>query len=329
MDNLWKGATVSRQRDLTMFSDLVGNSPAMETLRQRIIHLAQRDATVLIRGETGTGKELVARCLHSQSSRSSGPFVVVDCAALRDTLLESQLFGHVRGAFTDAHCDTLGAMRAADGGILFLDELGELDLAAQAKLLRCLQQRAVVPLGAVNPVSINVRVLAATHRNLEDMIHIGRFREDLYFRLNVLDIQLPSLRDRRGDIPCLLRHFMERIAQLYHEPVVEFDAPAMTALCSYDWPGNVRELANAVECAAAAAKGGRAGIAELPAYICGHGLCPAVPAITHLIPLDQAQRELVQLALRETKYQVGRAAALLHIERRRLCRLARRYGLRP
>lgn len=319
---------MSGQRDLTTLSGLVGNSVAMDNLRLQITHLAPRDATTLIRGETGTGKELVARCIHALSSRADGPFIIVDCAALRDTLLESQLFGHVRGAFTDAHSDTLGALRAADGGVLFLDELGELDLAAQAKLLRCLQERAVVPLGAVNPISINIRVLAATHRDLEDMTRNGRFREDLYFRLNVLGIQLPSLRDRRDDIPYLLRHFLGRIAQLYREPAVEFDAPAMATLCSYDWPGNVRELANTAEFAAASSSGGRAGIADIPPYIRRQGISVPIPSITHLIPLEQAQRELVQLALRETKGQVSRAAALLHIERRRLCRLARRYGLR-
>ncbi len=319
---------MSGQRDSTTLSGLVGNSVAMENLRLQISQLALRDATALIRGETGTGKELVARCIHTLSSRSAGPFVVVDCAALRDTLLESQLFGHVRGAFTDAHRDTLGALRAADGGVLFLDELGELDLAAQAKLLRCLQERAVVPLGAVNPISINIRVLAATHRDLENMIRNGRFREDLYFRLNVLGIHLPALRERRDDIPFLLRHFLERIAQLYREPAVEFDVPAMAALCVYDWPGNVRELANAAEFVAAASRGGHAGIGDLPPYIRRPGLGVTVPGVTHLIPLEQAQRELVQLALSETQGQVSRAAALLHIERRRLCRLAQRYGLR-
>jgi DNA-binding NtrC family response regulator len=306
--------------------DIVGVSGPTLELRQSINRLAARDATVLIRGETGTGKELVARGIHARSCRAGQPFIVVDCAALRDTLLESQLFGHVRGAFTGAHSNTLGALRSADGGTLFLDELGELDLIAQAKLLRCLQERSVIPLGAARSISINIRVLAATHRDLEQMIREGRFREDLYFRINVLTVQLTPLRERRDDIPPLLEHFAGMISRRYGELAVRFDTAAMAALMHYSWPGNVRELANVVEYAAATTSGGRAGLEHLPAYFRHAQVCTSTSAIIRLIPLDQAMRELVALALHDTCGHAGHAAALLHVERRRFYRLARRYG---
>lgn len=317
---------LSEQVCAGLLTDIVGVSGSTEELRQSINRLAGRDATVLIRGETGTGKELVARGIHAHSSRAGKPFIVVDCAALRDTLLESQLFGHVRGAFTGADCNTLGALRSADGGTLFLDELGELDLIAQAKLLRCLQEQAVIPLGASRSIFINIRVLAATHRDLEQMIHAGRFREDLYFRINVLTVRLTPLRERRDDIPPLLEHFAQSIARRYGEPAVQFNAAAMAALMEYPWPGNVRELANVAEYAAATAERGRAGLEHLPAYFLHAQVCTSTPAIIRLIPLDQAMRELVVLALHDTCGHAGRAAALLHVERRRFYRLAHRYG---
>ena len=311
-----------------MHWELIGNSAAMQELRRPIGHIASRDATVIIRGETGTGKELVARHIHKHSARADKPFMVIDCAALRDTLLESQLFGHIRGAFTDACSDAVGALRAADGGVLFLDELGELDLAAQAKLLRCLQERAVTPLGAVKPIPVDFRILAATHRDLEAMIQDGQFREDLYFRLNVLTVQLPPLRDRREDIQCLLTYFLQQIGGRYGETALQFDPCAMTALLSYHWPGNVRELANVAEHVAAVAATGKAGLEHLPENIRCRMFCQVSSAIIHLIPLDQAQRDLVDMALRATNGHVGQAAALLQIDRRRFSRMARRYGLR-
>ncbi|MFT3687186.1 MAG: sigma 54-interacting transcriptional regulator [Phycisphaerales bacterium] len=196
---------------------MVGAGPAMQQLRSMIDAVAPRDCTVMIHGESGAGKELTARTIHLQSRRCTGAFVAVDCTGLRDTLLESQLFGHVKGAFTGADAPSLGFIRAADGGTLFLDEIGELELKTQAKLLRCIQERCVVPLGSVKPVPVDVRVVCATHRNLREMASKGEFREDLLFRLDVVQVKLPSLRERREDIAALAGHFLGQLADLYGE----------------------------------------------------------------------------------------------------------------
>jgi transcriptional regulator with PAS, ATPase and Fis domain len=234
---------------------LVGDSEPVRKLAARIAAVSARNSTVLVRGESGVGKELVAQQIHASSARSSGPFVAVDCTTLRDTLFESQLFGHVKGAFTGAQHPTLGFWRAADGGTLFLDEIGELPPAMQAKLLRCLQDRSIIPVGGVEPIPVNVRVIAATHRNLEEMVRRGEFREDLYFRLKVVRLDVPPLRERMNDVPDLARYFLARLSDLYQEPARTFDASAIDALQAYEWPGNVRELANAVEYAYVLAHG--------------------------------------------------------------------------
>src|SRR5262245_47953504 len=197
---------------------LIGNSDAMQRLRRLIEALGGRDCTVLIQGESGTGKELAAREIHQRSARRAGPFVPVDCTTLRDTLFESQLFGHVRGAFTGADKPTLGFFRSADLGTLFLDEIGELPLHIQAKLLRCIQEGEVVPLGAVTPIKVNVRIIAATHRELAAMVREGTFRADLYYRLNVASLNVPPLRMRKEDIALLTRHTLDDLARIYQEP---------------------------------------------------------------------------------------------------------------
>ena len=218
-------------------SGLIGQSSAAARLRSLIGGVAQRACTVIIHGESGTGKELVAREIHAASARSDGPFVPVDCTTLRDTLFESQLFGHVKGAFTGAERATLGFFRAADGGTLFLDEIGEMALPVQAKLLRCVQDRAVVPLGGVDPIPVNIRIVAATHRNLKAMVRRGEFREDLYFRLNVVRINVPPLRERREDIAALAEHFLEYFARIYEEPSRALSPEAIRALELHDWAG--------------------------------------------------------------------------------------------
>ncbi|MCL5770223.1 MAG: sigma-54 dependent transcriptional regulator [Planctomycetes bacterium] len=312
--------------------NIVGVSQAIRNLRLLIARVGARECTVLIQGESGTGKELVAQSLHEASPRAAGPCVIVDCATLHDTLLESQLFGHARGAFTGAVGETTGFIRAADGGTLFLDEIGELDAAVQAKLLRFLQEKTVTPVGAVSPVFVDVRVLAATHYNLEQLVRQRRFREDLFFRLNVMVIHTTPLRERCDDIPVLVDHFLRRFAELYHEPIGQFATDALAMLASYHWPGNVRELANAVEHAMIVAADGRPNAQHLPPRIrgaVGVSRDAAPPALsTSVVPLDHAQRQLIVLALNETEGHEGRAAQLLQIERRRLYRLVRRYGLK-
>ncbi len=228
-------------------NEIVGASSTIRELRAIIACVGPRESTVLIQGETGTGKELVARHLHQAGRYPHGPFIPVDCATLHDTLMESQFFGHVRGAFTGADRQHQGFIRAADGGTLFLDEIGDLNLAMQAKLLRVLQEREVVPLGGVHATPVNVRVLAATNHDLEQLVRQGRFREDLFFRLNVLIIRTTPLREHCEDIAPLVEYFLRCFAVHYHEPVRRCTPEALALLEGHSWPGNVRELGNVIE----------------------------------------------------------------------------------
>ena len=222
-------------RRVAAIHNIVGNSKAIVDMRSLIATVGPRPCTVLILGESGTGKELVARSLH-EVGNPDAPFLTVDCSTLTDSLAESQLFGHARGSFTGAVDETPGYLRLADGGTVFFDEVGELSLSVQARLLRFLQERTVVPVGSAKPISLKVRVLAATNRNLEDMVERHCFREDLYFRLNVLTMRLPNLRDCRPDIPLLVRHFHTRLAAEYEESFAWFTDAAMARLCAYHWP---------------------------------------------------------------------------------------------
>lgn len=309
---------------------LVGESEAVVKLAARIAAVSTRNSTVLIRGESGVGKELVAQQIHGASNRAEGPFVAVDCSTLRDTLFESQLFGHVRGAFTGAQHPTLGFWRAADGGTLFLDEIGELALPMQAKLLRGLQDRAVVPVGGVDPIPVNVRVIAATHRNVEEMVRHGEFREDLYFRLKVIRLDVPPLRERMSDVPALARYFLTRLSEIYQEQPKEFDSSALDAMMAYEWPGNVRELANAVEYAYVLAAEPKLHASDLPDEVrAAAAVRRQSPAEDHIVPLEVAERALILKALTATRGNQARAAQLLKIERRRLYRKVRQYNLQP
>ena len=306
--------------------EMVGDGAAARNLSQSIDALARRDCTVLILGESGTGKELAARQIHLRSRRTAGPFIPADCTVLRDTLFESQLFGHVRGAFTGADRATLGFFRAADGGVLFLDEIGELEQHTQAKLLRCIQDGAVVPLGGVAPLAANVRIIAATHRDLEGMVRAGTFRQDLYYRLNVATLRVPPLRQRPEDVPPLVRHCLRDLARLYQEPVRAVSADAMRLLSAYDWPGNVRELSNAIEHALAFATGAEIQPGDLPDAVRSGGASPAEEG-ERLLTMEAAQRRLVAMTLRACKGNQTRAARALAVERHRLHRIIVRYGL--
>ena len=236
------------------YDQLIGNSTTMLKLKRLVLQVAASDASVLIQGETGTGKELVARAIHFHSCRKDSPFVPVDCASINETVLGSELFGHVKGAFTGAHESTRGLIRSADKGTLFLDEVGELPLAMQAKLLRSIQEKEVRPVGSSQNYSVDVRIVAATNRNLEREVAEGRFRQDLYFRLNVVVLEVPSLRLRLDDIPLLTRYFLKQ----FSNPVSSVDHlsnEALTHLSSYEWPGNVRELENVIRRAIAMGQG--------------------------------------------------------------------------
>jgi two-component system response regulator PilR (NtrC family) len=242
---------------------LIGESQAMHALRDQIAKLARSQAPVYVSGESGSGKELAARLIHEQSPRAERPFVPVNCGAIPGELMESEFFGHVRGSFTGAHADKVGLFQAAAGGTLFLDEVADLPLAMQVKLLRAIQEKAVRPVGAASEQRIDVRILSATHKNLAREVAEGRFRQDLFYRLNVIELPIPSLRQRRGDIPVLARHMLARLAAAYGVPVPTFDSGALDALERHDFPGNVRELENVLERAITLCEGGTIRRADL------------------------------------------------------------------
>lgn len=251
--------------------EMIGESPAMRDLFSMIDRVAATPSSVLIRGESGTGKELVARSLHDQSKRADNPFVAINCAALPENLLESELFGHVEGAFTDARRDKDGLFVQADGGTLFLDEIGDIPLSLQPKLLRVLEERTVRPVGGDRTVDVDVRIVAATHRDLEEAVEAESFREDLFFRLNVIELALPPLRERGRDILILAQHFIEEFADHTERDVLGLSAEAGRALMEYEWPGNVRELRNYMERAVVLALQEKVSTEDLPAKVRGAG----------------------------------------------------------
>ena len=309
---------------------LLGESAASLALRAEIERVAPRLATVLIEGETGVGKEMAAREIHAQSPRADKAFVPVDCTAFASDLIESQLFGHVKGAFTGAGNDTLGMLRSADGGTLFLDEIGELPLAVQAKLLRCLQERTVVPLGGVDPVAIDVRIIAATHRDLARMVREGAFRQDLYFRINVVRLTIAPLRERPDDIVRLALHFVDELARFYQEPNKLIAAHVRQLLLLYDWPGNVRELRNVIERSFVFSNERTIELAHLPAEVreCGQPLSrPGLATGESITSLAEAERVLIARALKKVQGNQSQAARLLGVERHRLRRLILHHGL--
>ncbi len=305
------------------FGGLIGLSPRMQKVYKLIEKVSQHSYPVLVLGESGTGKELVARSIHFSGPRRSGPFVPVDCSALVPTLIESELFGYVKGAFTGALRSKVGLLEAADGGTLFLDEIADLPFDLQAKLLRALQEREIRPVGSNDRVRINVRVIAATNRDLEAAIRSGSFRQDLYFRLNVVQIKLPPLRERKGDIPLLVNHFLEKFSDP-ERPVRSISEDAMARLMAYDWPGNVRELENAIERALALGAGPVLQLADLPSNLHSSS-SDRLPANDELLPLDELERRAIFRALRETGGDKLAAARLLGIGKTTLYRKLKQY----
>jgi len=307
---------------------LVGQSLVMRQLAVHLDGLSRRACTVLLLGETGTGKELAARLIHQRSPRANKPFVPVDCTTLQDTLLDSQLFGHTRGAFTGADRATLGFFRAADSGTLFLDEIGELPLHSQAKLLRCIQERTVVPLGATKGIAADVRVIAATHRDLPAMVQAGEFREDLFYRLNVASVRLPPLRERMDDIPVLVHHALEELARVYEEEPRTVTDAAMQALQRHNWPGNVRELINAIEHALVFSRPGEAlDVDDLPEDVRASRGPARADAGLEIMTLEGSERALIAATLRACGGNQSQAARVLAIERHRLRRRIVQYEL--
>lgn len=302
---------------------LQGTSEAMQRVRERIRQAAPTPATVLIQGPSGTGKELVARALHSLSPRANAPFVAVHCAALAPSLLESELFGHVKGAFTGANENRKGRFELANGGTLFLDEISEIDLGTQVKLLRVLETRSVEPVGSAEPIPVDIRLIAATNRNLSEWVKQGKFREDLYFRLNVIDVVLPPLKARGDDLPLLCDAFVREFNPLLGRSILGFDAEVMRVFRAYSWPGNVRELRNTVERMMVLSKGDRLTLADVPENILNEH-----PQAGVLSPLATGNDEtaLIRVALRETKSK-AEAARRLGIPLRTLYRRLKTYGI--
>ena len=308
--------------------ELVGSSGAMKRVRELIGRVGATDISILIHGETGTGKELVARALHAASERKSGPFVAINCAAVPATLLESELFGHARGAFTDAKTARDGLFLQASGGTLFLDEIGEMPIEMQPKLLRALQERTIRPVGSNNDVPFDTRVIAATHRDLESEIEAKRFREDLFYRINVVKIDVPALRDRGGDILVLATHFLKRAAARLRRPELKISPPVASLLLAYNWPGNVRELENCLERASALAHFDHISAEDLPEKIRTYRpdrfvLSADEPA--EILPLEEIERRYILRALKLLDGNKSRAADLLGLDRRTLYRRLDKY----
>jgi DNA-binding NtrC family response regulator len=305
------------------FGGLIGTSPKMQRVYRMIEKVSQHNYSVLILGESGTGKELVSRSIHFSGSRRNKPFVPVDCSGLVPTLIESELFGHVKGAFTGAQHSRTGLLESAGGGTVFLDEIGDLPIDLQAKLLRALQEREIRPVGATERVHIDVRVIAATNRDLEAAIRTGGFRQDLFFRLNVVQITLPPLRERKSDIPLLVSSLLEKFSD-QGRPIRTISEDAMRRLISYDWPGNVRELENAIERALALSSGPILHIGDLPSNL-QHTSDQEFPEPDQLITLDEMERRAILRALRETSGDKLAAARLLGIGKTTLYRKLKQY----
>jgi Nif-specific regulatory protein len=308
---------------------IVGNSRAMQQVYELVAQVAPAATTVLVRGESGTGKELVAQAIHYNSPRAGKPFVKVSCGALPDTLIESELFGYEPGAFTDARGSKKGRFELAHTGTLFLDEVGELSPATQVKLLRVLQEREVERLGGVKPVKVNVRLLAATNSDLEAAVATGRFREDLYYRLNVFSIYLPPLRERRPDIPVLADHFVEKYGAAHGKDVRRIATTAIDMLMSYHWPGNVRELENCIERAVVVCEGGVIHAHHLPPTLQTAEMSGTLPRASLEAAVGALEKDLLQDALKIARGNCAEAARLLESSERIVRYKVRKYGLDP
>ncbi len=307
------------------FHDIIGRSAAMRRLFELLPRIAESSSTVLIQGPSGTGKELFARAIHNLSARKNKRFVAVNCAALPDTLLESELFGYKAGAFTDARRDKPGRFALAEGGTIFLDEIGDVSPAMQVRLLRVLQERVVEPLGGIEPVKVNIRVVVATNKDLTELVRAGRFREDLYYRIRVIDLQLPSLKERREDIPLLVDHLITRFNRLQGKDVAGVSDEVMARLMGYDFPGNVRELENIIEHAFVLCRGGLIELSHLPPEL--QPLGGVGTGGSEFLTLSGMEKHLITLALERNNGSRKKAAKELGIDTSTLFRKIRAYGV--
>ena len=326
-------------RRLTGLDNIIGQSPKMRAIFDLIQTVAPQSSRVLITGESGTGKELVARAIHENSLRAQAPFITINCGAFPETLLESELFGYMKGAFTGANENRQGLFQAAHQGTLFMDEIGNMSLTMQVKLYRVLQEGKVRPIGSTEEADVDVRIIAATNKDFEREIAEGRFREDLYYRLSVIPIQLPPLRERREDIPLLARHFLERFRKSMEKPIEGISPEAMSRLESYDWPGNVRELENTMERAVALETGMQISLRVLPDRIAGDSTCSLLGSADPLasgLPADgldfekeiaEAERRYLKAALEKAGGVLTKASDLLKISYRSFRHYAKKHGL--
>jgi transcriptional regulator with GAF, ATPase, and Fis domain len=331
--NALKVETLERENqrllgELSGKQPLIGNSERMREVHRFVMKVAASDATVLITGATGTGKELVARAIHRTSARAHRPFAAINCAAVTETLLESEFFGHEKGAFTGAYAQKKGKLEEADGGTVFLDEIGELAPALQSKLLRVLQEREFERVGGTKSIKVNVRVVAATNRDLREEIERGSFREDLFYRLNVVAIAMPALRDRREDIPLLATHFLQKYARTSARRVTLISPEALACLMAYDWPGNVRELENVIERAIVLGTTEHILADDLPDSIAEDGAAPANSGAKFHQTIREMKRQLVTKAFKDAGGSHGEAAKLLGLHPNNLHRLMKTLGLK-
>ena len=314
------------------FGGILGTSPAMQKVYDLLERVADSEASVLVTGESGTGKELVARALHDRGPRRGGPFVAVNCSAVPENLLESELFGHSKGAFTDARSDRLGLFSQAHGGTLFLDEIGEIPLLVQPKLLRALEERKVRPVGSNLEVDFDVRIVAATNRDLEAAVEEQRFREDLYFRINVIHVDLPPLRSRGTDVLTLAQHFLGRYALQAGKDVRGISPSAAQRLCDYEWPGNVRELRNCMERAVALTRFIDIDVEDLPERVAKYRRSHVVVASddpSELVPMEEVERRYIMRVVEAVGGNKTTASKILGLDRKTLYRKLERYKLEP
>jgi DNA-binding NtrC family response regulator len=310
------------------FGEIVGKAPAMRAIYQLIDAVSRNKSNVLLFGENGTGKELVARTIHGKSALAERPFLAVNCGALAETLLESQLFGHKRGAFTGAVEDHEGVFQAAHGGTLFLDEISEIPMPLQVKFLRAIQEKEVTPLGSTKAVQVDVRIIAATNRDLETALNDGTFRSDLYYRLNVVSIHLPPLRDRPEDIPLLIAHFVGEFSRAYGVEPKRVTPEALERLKTHRWPGNIRELQNVIERVFALSSEPEIGEKDLPpALLTSPPEGAPLDSLVDPMPFDQLERLNIAAALRKSGGNKNEAARILQIDRQRLYRKIEKYGI--
>jgi DNA-binding NtrC family response regulator len=326
-------ATINRALDNldAIDTEIVSASPNMENVKKMILKVARSSSTVLIRGESGTGKELIARAIHNQSPRVTEMFQAVNCAAINENLLESELFGHERGSFTGAHAEKKGLFEVADRGTLFLDEIAELDVAMQAKLLRALQEHKIRRVGGTHETSVDVRVVAATNRDLRAMVADGRFRDDLYYRINVLSIDVPPLRERREDIPVLIDYFLKKHTRNTSRLVRGLDAETKKLMLDYSWPGNVRQLESAIERAILLCEGEFITVEDLPLEV-RQDATPVAQGAFKLPPegisFEDVERDLIMQAMEQTDYNITKSAKLLGLTFRTLQYRLEKFGIK-